>query len=136
MGWTHGVAESLELPVCRTHAPGKSLILLHLPANNHFSTSRAPPGFSCPCFINFMKMTVFITIVTPNGLLNFMIFSTFVQCPGYRKSKENMSYQDSNNISTVLSSWDPPKHMLFPLECSKKSIENAPDNNMNFRKHT
>ncbi len=54
--------------------PLNSLFLLHVPANNHFSASGAPPGFSCPCFIHFMKITVFITIVTANGLLNFMIF--------------------------------------------------------------
>ena len=37
-------------------------------------SSWAPPGFSCPYFINCMEITVFIDIVTPNGLLNFMIF--------------------------------------------------------------
>ena len=126
LGWGGDLAERLELLVCRTHAPGKSLFLLQVPANNHFSASRAPPGFSCPCFINFMKITVFITIVTPNGLLNFMIFFIFVQFPNYRRNRENMIYQYFVSISTVLSSWDPPKDIFFPLKCSKKSIGNAP----------
>ena len=136
LGWAGEAAENLELPVCRTHAPGKSLFLLHVSANNHFSASRAPPGFSCPCFIYFMKITVFITIVTPNGLLNFMIFFMFVTFPNYRRNRENMIYQYFISISTVLSSLAPPKQLLFPLKCSKKSIENAPDKNMKFRKHT
>ena len=89
-------------------------------------SSWAPPEFSCPYFINYMEITVFIDIVTPNGLLNFMIFSIFVQFPNYRRNRENMIYQYFISISTVLSSLAPPKHMFFPLKCSKKSIENAP----------
>jgi len=89
-------------------------------------SSWAPPGFSCPYFMNYMEITVFINIVTPNGLLNFMIFSIFLQIPNYRKNKENMIYHIFICISIVLSSWAPPMHMFFPLKCSKKSIENAP----------
>ena len=89
-------------------------------------SSWAPPGFSCPYFINYMKITVFITIVTPNGLLNSMIFSFFLQIPNYRKNKENMNSLFFISISTVLSSGAPPMHMFFPLKCSKKSVENAP----------
>ena len=126
LGWGGEVAERLELLVCRTHAPGKSLFLLHVPANNHFFAFRAPPGFSCPCVIHFMKITVFITIVTPNGVQNFMILFIFVQFPNYRRNSENMIYQYFSSISTVLSSLAPPKHLFFPLQCSKKSIENAP----------
>ena len=88
--------------------------------------SWAPPGFSCPYFINYMKITVFIDIVTPNGLLNFMIFFMFVEFPNYRRNRENMIYQYFISISTVLSSGAPPMHMFFPLKCSKKSVENAP----------
>ena len=69
---------------------------------------------------------VFIDIVTPNGLLNSMIFSFFFQIPSYRKNKENINYLFFMNISIVLSSGAPPMHMFFPLKCSKKSIENAP----------
>ena len=89
-------------------------------------SSWAPPGFSCPYFINYMKITVFIDIVTPNGLLNSMIFSFFLQTPNYRKNKENMNSLFFISISTVLSSGAPPMHMFFPLKCSKKSVENAP----------
>ena len=89
-------------------------------------SSWAPPGFSCPYFINYMKISVFIDIVTPNGLLNSMIFSFFLQIPNYRKNKENMNSLFFISISTVLSSGAPPMHMFFPLKCSKKSIENAP----------
>ena len=89
-------------------------------------SSWAPPGFSCPYFINYMEITVFINIVTQNGPLNFMIFSIFLQIPNYRKNKENMNYLFFISISTVLSSWAPPMYMFFPLKCSKKSIENAP----------
>ena len=71
-------------------------------------SSWAPPGFSCPHFINYMEITVFIDIVTPNGLLNFMIFSIFLQIPNYRKNKENMNCLFFITISTVLSSWAPP----------------------------
>ena len=106
--------------------PRKPLILLHLTAKNHFSASRAPPEFSYPQFNKLMKITVFIAIVTPNGLLNLMMFSVFLQIPNYRKNKENMSYLFCTSISTVFSSRAPPMHMCFPLECSKKSIENAP----------
>ena len=88
--------------------------------------SWAPPGFSCPYFINYMKITVFIGIVTPNGLLNSMIFSLFLQMPNYRNNKENMSSLFFISISPVLSSGAPPMHMFFPLKCSKKSVENAP----------
>ena len=89
-------------------------------------SSWAPPGFSCPYFINYMKINVFIDIVTPNGLLNSMIFSCFLQVPNYRKNKENMNSLFFISISTVLSSGAPPMHMFFPLKCSKKSVENAP----------
>ena len=89
-------------------------------------SSWAPPGFSCPYFINYMTITVFIDIVTPNGLLNSMIFSCFLQIPNYRKNKENMNSSFFISISTVLSSGAPPMHMFFPLKCSKKSVENAP----------
>ena len=64
---------------------------LELPRNHCFSYSWAPPGFSCPYFINDMKITVFIDIVTPNGLLNSMIFSCVLQIPNYRKNKENIN---------------------------------------------
>ena len=89
-------------------------------------SSWAPPGFSCPYFINYMKITVFIDIVTPNGLLNSVIFSFFLQMPNYRKNKENMNSLFFICISIVLSSGAPPMHMFFPLKCSKKSIENSP----------
>ena len=89
-------------------------------------SSWAPPGFSCPYFINYMKITVFIDIVTPNGLLNSLIFSFFLQIPNYRKNKENMNSLFFISISTVLSSGVPPMHMFFPLKCSKKSIEHVP----------
>ena len=89
-------------------------------------SSWAPPGFSCPRFINCMVIGVFINIVTPNGLLNSMIFSLFLQIPNYRKNKENMNSLFFISISSVLSSGAPPMHMFFPLKCSKKSIENAP----------
>ena len=39
--------------------------------------SWAPPGFSCPYFINYMTITVFIDIIKPNEFLNSMIFSFF-----------------------------------------------------------
>ena len=126
LGWAGGAAESLELLVCRTHAPGKSLFLLQVPANNHFFAFRAPPGFSCPCFIHFMKITVFITIVTPNGLLNFMISFIFVECPNYRRNKENMIYEYVISISTVLGSWNLPKHTFLSIEMFKEI----------YRKHT
>ena len=125
LGWAGDAAENPELLDCRTHAPGKSLFLLHVPTNNHFSASRAPPGFSCPCFIHFMKITVFITIVTPNGLLNFMILSISLQFPNYQKNKENMNSLFFVSISIVLSSWAPPMHMFVPLKCSKKCLESA-----------
>ena len=89
-------------------------------------SSWAPPGFSCPYFKNYMKITVFIDIVTPNGLLNSLIFSCFLQIPNYPKNKENINSLFFNSISTVLSSGAPPMHMFFPLKCSKKSVENAP----------
>jgi hypothetical protein len=89
-------------------------------------SSWAPPGFSCPYFINYMKITVFIDIVTPNGLLNSLIFSFVLQIPNYRKNKENMKCLFFISISTVLSCGAPPMHMFFPLKCSKKSIEHAP----------
>ena len=89
-------------------------------------SSWAPPGFSCLYFVNSMKVTVFIYIVTPNGLLNSMIFSLFLQIPNYQKNKENMHYLFFTSLSTVLSSGAPPMHMFFPLKCSKKSVENAP----------
>ena len=89
-------------------------------------SSWAPPGFSCLYFVNSMKITVFIHIVTPNGLLNSMIFSFFLQIPNYRKNKENIDSSFVFSISIVLSSWAPPMHMFFQLKCSKKSIENAP----------
>ena len=38
-------------------------------------SSWAPPGFSCRYFINCMEITVIITIVTPNGLLNLIFVS-------------------------------------------------------------
>ena len=88
--------------------------------------SWAPRGFSCPYFINHMKITVFINIVTPNGLLNSLIFSFFLQIPNYRKNKENMHSLFLIRISTVLSSGAPPMHIFFPLKCSKKSVEHAP----------
>ena len=88
-------------------------------------SSWAPPGFSCPYFINYMKITVFIDIVTPNGLLNFMIFSIFLQIPNYRKNKENMNYHVFICISIVLSSWAPPMHMFFSSQCSKQSIQSV-----------
>ena len=44
LGWAGVPAERLGLLVCRTHAPGKSLFLLQVPANNHFFAFRAPPG--------------------------------------------------------------------------------------------
>ena len=89
-------------------------------------SSWAPPGFSCPYFINYMKITVFIDIVTPNGLLNSMIFSFVLQTPNSRKDKENRNSLFFITISNVLSSRAPPMHMCFPLKCSKKSLENAP----------
>ena len=88
-------------------------------------SSWAPPGFSCPYFINYMKITVFIDIVTAHGLLNSMIFSFFLWIPNYRKNKENMNSLFFISISTVSSSGAPPMHMFFPLKCSEKSIENA-----------
>ena len=88
-------------------------------------SSWAPPGFSCPYFINYMEITVFIDMVTPNGPLNLMIFSIFLQIPNCRKNKENMNSLFFITISNVLSSWAPPMHMFCPLKCSKKSIENA-----------
>ena len=113
LGWAGELAENLELPVCRTHAPGKLLFFLQVPANNHFSAPRAPTGFSCPCFIHFIKITAFIDIVTPNGLLNFMIFVFFLKIPNYQKNKENMNYLFLISISGVLSSGAPPMHMFF-----------------------
>ena len=89
-------------------------------------SSWAPPGFSCPYFINYMQITVFIDIVTPHGLLNSMIFSFFLQIPNYRKNKENMNSLFFISISIVLSSGAPPMHMFFPLKCSETSIENTP----------
>ena len=88
--------------------------------------SWAPPGFSCPYFINYKKNTAFIDTVTANGLLNSMIFSCFLQIPNYRKNKENMNSLCFIHISTVLSSGAPPMHMFFPFKGSKKSVENAP----------
>ena len=91
-------------------------------------SSWAPPGFSCLYFVNSMKITMFIHMVTPNGLLNSMIFSFFLQILNYRKNKENMNPLFFISISTVLSSGAPPMHMFFPLKCSKRCIENAPVN--------
>ena len=88
-------------------------------------SSWASPQFSCPYFINYMKIIVFIDIVTPNGLLNSLNFSFFLQFPNYRKNKENMNSVFFIIVSTVLSSGAPPMHMFFPLKCSKKSIEHA-----------
>ena len=89
-------------------------------------SSRHPPGFSCSSFINYMQITVFIDIATPNGLLNLMIFLILLQIPNNRKNKENINSHLFICISSVLSSWAPPMHMIVPLKCSKESIENAP----------
>ena len=89
-------------------------------------SSWAPSGLSCPYFFHYMKITVFIDIVTPNGLLNSLIFSFFLKIPNYRKNQENMNSVFVIIISTVLSSGAPPMHMFFPLKCSKKSVEKAP----------
>jgi len=52
-------------------------------------SSWVPPGFSCPYLINYMKIIVFIDIVTPNGLLDFMIFSVSVQNPNIQKQRKH-----------------------------------------------
>ena len=110
-------------PVGPLGTTSKSMIFITI---STVLSSWAPPGFSCPYFINYMKITVFITIVTPNGLLNSMIFSFFLQIPNYRKNKENMNYLFFISISTVLSSGAPPMHMFCPWKWSKTSVENAP----------
>ena len=51
-------------------------------------SSWAPPGFSCPYLINYMKITVFINIVTPNGLLNLRIVACFLHIPNYQKTNK------------------------------------------------
>ena len=51
-------------------------------------SSWAPPGFSCPHFVDYMEITVFINIVTPNGLLNFMIFSISLQIQTIEQTKK------------------------------------------------
>mgnify|MGYP001458250453 CR=1 FL=1 len=53
-------------------------------------SSWAPPGFSCPYFINFMRITVFSNIETAIGLLTCMIVSISPPDPTYRKSKEHL----------------------------------------------
>ena len=118
-----GVQNFWMAPVGPLGTASKSLFLITI---STVLSSWAPPGFSCPYFINYMKITVFIDIVTPNGLLNSMNFSFVTKIPNYRKNKENMNYVFFIPISTVLSSWAPPMHMFFPLKCSKKSIENEP----------
>ena len=129
MLWWLGPGQLLEgqnfwmAPVGPLGTTSKSLVFITI---STVLSSWAPPGFSCPYFINYMKITVFIDIVTPNGLLNSLIFSFFFQIPNYRKNKENMNSLFFISISTVLSSGAPPMHMFFPLKCSKKSIENAP----------
>ena len=55
-------------------------------------SSWAPPGFSCPYFINYMKITVFIDIVTPNGLLNSLIFSFFLHIPNYQQKQRKHAF--------------------------------------------
>ena len=50
----------------------------HLENHRCVLSSWAPLGFSCPYFIDYMGLTVFINIVTPNGLLNSLIFSFFL----------------------------------------------------------
>ena len=110
-------------PVGPLRTTSKSLLFITI---SSVWSSWAPPRFSCPYFINYKKFTAFIVIVTPNGLLNSMIVSLFLQTPNYRKHKENIDSLFFISISIVLSPGAPPMHMLFPLKCSKKSIENAP----------
>ena len=88
-------------------------------------SSWPPPGFSCPYLTNYMKINVFIDIVTPNGLLNFVIFSFFFQIPNYRKTKKTWIIYFST-LFPLCWTLAPPMHMLFPLKCLKKSTENAP----------
>ena len=93
-------------------------------------SSWAPPGFSRPYFRNYMKITVFIVIVTPNELLNSMIFSCVLQITNYRKNKENMNSLFFICISSVLSSGAPPMHMFFSIDmfkeiCRKRTCENT-----------
>ena len=122
-GATVGSLELPDGPCGPLGTTSKSLFFITI---STVLSSLAPPGFSCPYFTNYMKITVFIDIVTPNGLLNSMIFSFFLQIPNYRKNKENMNSLFFISISAVLSSGAPPVRMCFPLKCLKKSIENAP----------
>ena len=92
-------------------------------------SSWAPPEFSCPYFINYMKITVFISIVTTNGLLNSLIFSFFLKIPNYRKNKENMNSLFFITIPHCFELWGCTDAHVFSIEifkelCTKRTCEN------------